>query len=124
MEASIEHLSRGTLRHVEVLLIVVEPYFRALETAGRTVRFARELGIPHVYAVANKMRSPRDEQAIREYCAAHDLPVLGLVPFDEGVTDADRDGRAVLDAAPNCSAVAGIARLAAELKATWMGAPA
>ena len=123
MEASIEHLSRGTLRHVEVLLIVVEPYFRALETAGRTVRFARELGIPHVYAVANKVRSPQDEQAIREYCAGHDLPVLGLVPFDEGVTEADRDGRAVLDAAPDCPAVAGVARLEAELKATWIGAP-
>ena len=124
MEASIEHLSRGTLRHVEVLLIVAEPYFRALETAGRTVRYARELGIPHVYAVANKVRSPQDEQAIRDYCAGHDLPVLGVIPFDESVTDADRGGRAVLDAAPDSLAVAGVARLAAELNAPWLGATA
>ncbi|HXI17841.1 MAG TPA: hypothetical protein VNM48_15880, partial [Chloroflexota bacterium] len=45
MEASIEHLSRGTLRHVDTLLIVAEPYFRALETAGRTVKLARDLAI-------------------------------------------------------------------------------
>ncbi|HEU5315571.1 MAG TPA: hypothetical protein VFX49_05635 [Chloroflexota bacterium] len=124
MEASIEHLSRGTLRHVEGLLIVTEPYFRALETAGRTVRYARELGIPDIYAVANKVRSPEDERAIREYCAGQDLPVLGVVPFDEAVTEADRAGEAVLDAAPDCAAVAAVARLAAELKGTWVEVPA
>jgi CO dehydrogenase maturation factor len=111
MEASIEHLSRGTLRHVDTLLIVTEPYYRALETAGRTVRHARALNIPHIYAVANKVRSPQDEQAIRDYCAAQDLAVAGIVPFDEQVTEADRDGRALLDVAPDSAAVRAIAQL-------------
>jgi CO dehydrogenase maturation factor len=124
MEASLEHLSRGTLRHCDVLLITVEPYFRALETAGRTARYARELGIPHVYSVANKVRTPADERAIRDYCAAQQLPVLVVVPFDEQVTEADRAGGAVLDEAPAGAAVAAIARLAAALRATWAPTPA
>lgn len=117
MEASIEHLSRGTLRHVDVLLILVEPYFRALETAGRTVRFARDLRIPHVFAVANKVRGPQDQQAIADYCAAHDLPVIATVPFDERVTDADRTGSALLDVAPDSAAATAVAGLAETLLA-------
>src|SRR5437763_16097885 len=33
MEASLEHLARGTVRHADVLLVVTEPYYRSLETA-------------------------------------------------------------------------------------------
>ena len=32
MEASIEHLTRGTVRNTDVLLVVTEPYYRSLET--------------------------------------------------------------------------------------------
>ena len=115
MEASIEHLSRGTLRHTDVLLILVEPYFRAMETAARTVGHARDLHIPRIFAVANKVRTSQDEQAIADYCAAHDLPVIATVPFDEHVTDADRTGQALLDVAPHSSAAVAVAGLADRL---------
>ena len=32
MEASIEHVNRGTIANVDVLLVVTEPYYRSLET--------------------------------------------------------------------------------------------
>lgn len=116
MEASIEHLTRGTVRHVDSLILVVEPYFRALETAGRMAPLARELGIPHVAAVANKLRSPRDEAAVRSYCAAHELDVIAAIPFDEGVTEADREGRAILDLNPTAPAVLAITSLMQQLE--------
>ncbi len=97
MEASIEHMSRGTVRHVDALLVVLEPYYRSMETAGRTVPLARGLGIPHIYGIANKLRSPQDEEAIRAYCRNHDLQLIAAIPFDENVTEADRTGRAVID---------------------------
>jgi len=97
MEASIEHMSRGTVRHVDALLVVLEPYYRSMETAGRTVPLARGLGIPHIYGIANKLRSPQDEEAIRAYCRNHELQLIAAIPFDENVTEADRTGRAVID---------------------------
>lgn len=97
MEASIEHLSRGTVRHVDALLIVVEPYYRALETAGRIVPLARGLGIPRIYGIANKIRTSQDEAAVKAYCKNHELELIASIPFDENVTEADRTGRAVLD---------------------------
>src|SRR5919198_880334 len=97
MEASIEHLSRGTMKHADALLVVVEPYYRSMETAGRIVPLARGLGLERVYGVANKLRGPQDEQAVEDYCRKHDLPLVAKIPFDESVVEADRAGRAVID---------------------------
>ncbi len=114
MEASIEHMSRGTIRHVDTMLMVTEPYFRSLETVGRMAPLARELGIEHVWAVANKVRSARDEEIIRSYCAEHGIELAALVPWDEAIQEADREGRALMDydpKAPAVTAVGGIADL-------------
>lgn len=121
MEAGLEHLKRGTLEHADALLIVVEPYFKSLEAAGRIAELARGLGVPALYAVANKVRSDRDEAAIRDYCAAHGLPVVAVVPFDADVAEAERQGLAVLDSAPAAAAVGVVRGLADRLLA--VGAP-
>jgi CO dehydrogenase maturation factor len=105
MEASVEHMSRGTIRHTDLLLIVTEPYYRSLETTGRAAGLARELGIKQIYAVANKVRSPRDEEAIRRYCAERDLEVVAVLPFDEAVLEADQSGSPVLDRQPDAAYV-------------------
>lgn len=117
MEASIEHLSRGTLRDVETLLIITEPYFRALETLGRTVPLARELGIPRIYVVANKVRSERDEATIREYSARLGMDVIGVVPFDDAAQEADRQNQALVEYMPSAPAVQAIARIVDALAA-------
>jgi CO dehydrogenase maturation factor len=117
MEAGIEHLKRGTLEHAEILLIVVEPYFKSLEAAGRIAELARGLGVPTLYAVANKVQSERDEAAIRAYCAEHDLPILAIVPFDPDVAEAERQGAAVLDHAPAAAAIRAIQAVGRGLRA-------
>ena len=112
MEASVEHMSRATIRNVDALLIVTEPYFRSLETVGRIAPLARELGIEHIWAVANKVRGARDEEIIRAYCADRGIEVGGVVPFDEAVQEADVEGRALLDYEPTAPAVVAIERIA------------
>lgn len=107
-EASLEHLSRGTVRHVEGLVVVVEPYYRAMETMKRTVPLARELGIPTVWAVANKIRSSADEAAIREYCERLEVDLLASVPFDDAVVTADRERRSLIDHDPEAPATSAI----------------
>jgi len=111
-EASIEHLSRGTVRNVDALIVVTEPYYRSLETAGRVVPLARELGIPKVWVVANKIRDARDKEAILQYGAGHGFEMLGAVPFDPEVAEADLSGRALIDHAPEAPAVQAVEALA------------
>ncbi|MBI4507455.1 MAG: hypothetical protein HY691_18140 [Chloroflexi bacterium] len=112
MEASVEHLSRGTVASVDALLVATEPYYRSLETTARLVPLALELGLARVWVVANKVRSARDEALLRDYCASRGFEVVGVVPFDEAVTAADGLGRALVDHAPEAVAVAVLDRLA------------
>ena len=115
MEASIEHLGRATPQGVDVLFVVVEPYYRALETASRIAPLARDLGIPRLLTIANKVRDAEDRRVIREFCKAHDLE-LGLeLAYDESVREADRQGRALIDVAPNSTTVAAVRAFAKEM---------
>jgi CO dehydrogenase maturation factor len=115
MEAGLEHLSRGTGRHVSRFLAVVEPYYRSMETARRIAQLAGELGVSDVQAVTNKIRNAADREAVEGFCRAHGLPVLGEVPYDESLADAERSGRPPLDFDPDGAAVAAIRRLGERL---------
>ena len=115
LEASPEHFSRGTTRHADWLLLVTEPYYRSLETARRMSELAAELPIPHVGVVANKLRGPADADAVTEFCATHQLTVVGCLPWSEAVLDADRAGIPLLDYAPDRPIVSAIADLTVSL---------
>ena len=112
MEAGLEHLSRGTTRSSDTMLVVAEPYFKSLETARRAYELAKELGIPRVFVVANKSRGPRDEEAIRTFCERNHLDLLAAVSFDDTVLEAELGGAAVLDVNAQASSVMQIQRLA------------
>lgn len=111
MEAGLEHFSRGTERHADTVLVVMEPYFKSLEVARRATELARELGIGRVLGVANKLRDQEDTQAIRDYAAAHEMTLVAEIPYDETVRRAEQAGRAPLDvaSAPAVQAVAALA---------------
>lgn len=115
IEAGLEHLSRGTARHVDTLLLVLEPYFKSMETAARMRELARELAIPNVYGVANKVRSPDDEEALRAFAASRELEIIASIPEDRAIGDADRAGISPLDHAPSAPAVTAIRDLASRM---------
>lgn len=115
MEASLEHLSRGTVRHVDALLVVTEPYYRSLETARRTFPLAGGLGINHLYTIVNKIRSPEDERAVGDFCRRNEMEIIARVPFDEAVMEADQNGRSLYDHAPEAAPVGELERLAERL---------
>ena len=111
MEAGLEHLSRGTGRSVDTLLVTLEPYYKSLETARRCADLGRELGIARVLGVANKTRDEEERAAIREFAAAHGLALAGDIPFDERISKADLAGRAAIDESGS-PAITAIERLA------------
>jgi CO dehydrogenase maturation factor len=115
MEAGLEHLKRGTARHVDVMLIAAEPYYRSLEAAARTFSLARELRIPHVFVVANKVKDASDREAIRAFCELHGMPVIGSVVLEPAFVEAERIGRAPVDFAPQSDGVRGVREIAARL---------
>ncbi len=94
MEAGLEHLSRagGTLAYADVLLMVMEPSRKSILTGARTVALAEELGIPRTYGIGNKARMPEDGDFFRDVCAEYGVPLIGVIPFEPDIVDADRSG--------------------------------
>src|ERR671931_1361969 len=78
-EASPEHLSRGTAKYADAMLVVVEPYYKSLETGRRMAALASDLGLGHVALVANKIRDKHELEAVTEFAAQHGLEVAGMV---------------------------------------------
>ena len=108
LEASPEHLSRGTARHADVLVLVAEPYFRSLEAVRLQSRLAKELPGVMLGVVANKLRSPADADAVVEFVDGLGLSVWGQIPWSDDVTAADRAGVALIDHAPGGAVVGAI----------------
>jgi CO dehydrogenase maturation factor len=98
MEAGIEHLSRGTARAVDKLLIVVEPGRRSLETAETITKLAPDLGLNNIAVVGNKIRSTADEQFIRSNLP--DIEIMGFIYYDAAINDADLAGDSLFTASP------------------------
>lgn len=115
-EASPEHLSRATVDAAAMQLVVAEPYFKSLETARRYSQLGKELGIPNVVIVANKVRNPADEDAIAEFCDQHEMELFAILPFDETLQRAERDGVAPLDFSDALPLVAAVEEIAARVK--------
>jgi CO dehydrogenase maturation factor len=116
-EASPEHLSRGTALYADAMLVVIEPYFKSLETGRRMAALGKDLGIPRVALVANKIRDERDLEAVQQFAAKHELELAGVIPFDETMTGAERAGIAPLDHDPDAVSIGAIAKLAADFVA-------
>ena len=125
MEAGLEHLSRsgGTLRYVDHLLLVVEPYARAVETARRSLVLARDLGIPRIGALASKVREPGELALVERFCAEAGIALLATIPYDDAVRLADRAGLAPIEVAPGSPMVSAVAGLAESLEAAWVLPP-
>ena len=115
LEASLEQMKRGTSKYVDVLLCVVEPYYRSMEAVARFQRLGIELEIKNIVAVANKVKNAGDEAAIREFCAQTDLEVIAVIPFDPIVSEADKGGSLDINSIGHSPALQAIGQLGTDL---------
>lgn len=97
MEAGVEHLGRATAASVDGFLIVVEPGRRSLDTARLIGDLARQIGVPRLYLVGNKVRNERDRRFIETHSPG--LPVLGFLSQSPQAIEADLRGEAAFDLA-------------------------
>jgi CO dehydrogenase maturation factor len=80
------------------MLIVVEPTRRSLGTASQIKQLANDIGLTRCWLVGNKLRN--DEERAFIEAETPGIPVLGFLPADLGVQEADRLGIPVYDHVP------------------------
>ncbi|MHB8718293.1 MAG: nucleotide-binding protein [Candidatus Dormibacteria bacterium] len=99
----------GWAAFASVRLAVVEPTVKSLLTL-------RHLSSVATHVIVNKARSEGDRLRVEEFS---DLPVVAVIPRDEGVARAERSGLAVIDVAPQSAAVQALEQLV-----SWLVEPA
>jgi CO dehydrogenase maturation factor len=90
MEAGVEHLGRGTAASVDRMVVVVDPGQRSQDAARRIRGLAADLGVTSLSVVANRVRSPEDVERVR--AALPGMELLGALPHDDALLDADGSG--------------------------------
>jgi CO dehydrogenase maturation factor len=92
-EAGMEHLSRRTTRDVQHLLVVTDPSQRGVVAAGRIAGYRDQLdiAIENTYLIVNGLEGDVPA-ALRQSIDMLGITLIGTVPQDDGVTDADLRG--------------------------------
>ena len=104
MYAGVEHLGRATVDFVDALLVVVEPTRRSLGTARQIRQLAHDIGLTRLWLVGNKTQGAGDRAFLEAETPG--IPLLGTLPADLAVQEADRRGIATYDHAPALRAAA------------------
>jgi CO dehydrogenase maturation factor len=113
MVAGLEHLGRGTARRMDVMLVVVEPRMKSIDTVRRIIRLAGDIEIKEVLAVGNKVRNAVERAFIEEKVKELGISTVAYIPYDDSVAEADMLGKAPVDhdsKSPAIKAVAGLVR--------------
>lgn len=116
MVAGLEHLGRGTARRMDVMLVVVEPRMKSVDTVKRVLKLASDIEVQEVLAVGNKIGSERERIFVERNMEELDVPIAAYIPLDDAVAEADMLGKAPIDHNPDSPAVKEIAKLKDYLK--------
>ncbi|MFX0094449.1 MAG: AAA family ATPase [Candidatus Hodarchaeota archaeon] len=92
MQAGLESFGRGTVKHMDGLVIVSEVTSRSLMTIERIIRLAKDMGLSeeNMFLVLNKAHSSQLAVA-DEFSKKSNIPAL-VLPFSDVIVKADLEG--------------------------------
>jgi len=85
----------------DLVLLVTEPSLSGLHDLERIVALADHFEVPAVVCINKHDLSPRLTRRIEEFCELRGLDLLGRIPFDPAVNDAQAAGRSIIEFAPH-----------------------
>ncbi|HVP41144.1 MAG TPA: AAA family ATPase [Candidatus Krumholzibacteriaceae bacterium] len=115
MEAGVEHMGRGTAKHVDTMLIITDSSLKSMETAKKVHTLATQAGIKRIFLVGNKIAEKDEENAIKQFASGNNLVLLDLIPYDEQILKADRKGETPLNYAKSSAGLRVIGRICERL---------
>jgi len=96
LAAGVEFMGRASVEGIDVMVIVVEPGGRSIETAVNIAKMAKQLGIKQLAAVINKITNSSQMETVR--AKLEGMVVLGDVKYAPAVQQADLQQGSVLRA--------------------------
>ena len=94
-EAGLEHIARGTLPHVDTLLLVSDCSRRGIQAAARIAEMvnALELKPGQMKLIVNRAPGGKLNDGVREEIEKHGLDLVGVLPQDDTVYEYDCEGK-------------------------------
>ena len=93
-EAGLEHVARGTLPHVDMMLLISDCSRRGIQAAARVAEMVEEMQLNpgQMGLIVNRAPNGVLNDGIREEIEKHGLKLFGVLPHDEEVYRCDCDG--------------------------------
>ena len=93
-EAGLEHVARGTLPHVDTMLLISDCSRRGIQAAARVAEMVGEMDLKpgRMGLIVNRAPDGKLDAGVLEEIQKHGLELLGVLPQDEGVYRCDCDG--------------------------------
>ena len=100
-EAGLEHVARGTLPHVDTMLLISDCSRRGIQAVARIAEMIGELELKpgELGLIVNRAPMGQLDDGVRQEIEKHGLKLLGVLPQDEAVYRCDCAGGAVCQAA-------------------------
>jgi CO dehydrogenase maturation factor len=97
-EAGLEHISRGILPPVDLILLVSDCSRRGIQAAGRIAEMIEQLDFKanKVCLIVNRAPGGRLEQGLLDEIAEQNLSLAGVIPMDDSVYQYDAEGKALV----------------------------
>lgn len=94
-EAGLEHISRGTLPHMDTLLLVSDCSRRGIQAVGRVSRMVEEMNLnpKTIKLIVNRAPKGVLNEGVKEEIKNQNLDLIGVIPQDETVYEYDCEGR-------------------------------
>ena len=93
-EAGLEHVARGTLPHVDTMLLISDCSRRGIQAAARVAEMIGELELKpgRMGLIVNRAPDGVLSQGVLEEIQKHGLELFGVLPQDEDIYRCDCDG--------------------------------
>ena len=93
-EAGLEHVARGTLPHVDTMLLISDCSRRGIQAVARVAEMVKELKLNpgQMGLIVNRAPGGVLDAGIREEIEKHGLTLFGVLPHDDAVYRCDCDG--------------------------------
>lgn len=93
-EAGLEHVARGTLPHVDTMLLISDCSRRGIQAVARVAEMIEEMELKpgKMGLIINRAPDGKLEDGVKEEIAKHNLTLFGVLPQDEAVYRCDCNG--------------------------------
>ncbi|MDR3303853.1 MAG: AAA family ATPase [Treponema sp.] len=117
-EAGLEHISRGILPPVDLILLVSDCSRRGIQAAGRIAVMVTELGlkVKQVGLIVNRAPGGELNSGIAEEVAAQKLSLLGVLPQDPLIYEYDAAGKPLVTLPDDAPVRIGLASIIKKLE--------